>query len=324
MQRRHHALLLLIASSGVLPAISSAQADEALEPLPPLPAAVACAPSREAHKHVLSGHAFLQSFALPSPFADSTATLAMGFGTADTPDPTDATARDLNLGVFTPRVSGSVAIFGPLAINFGVSANMIVGLNSRSILRHGASTATNWKLGVIYEVLRDESNVLSLTFNTENPHQVAVSPIDAAEAFIKDLLGRGNPDYISDTVSHSWAPGVRYARALSSVFGLQALMSVRFNTTRTGEEVSRNKERFSLALGFDADLKPAIGVPVGFTANYLRGQALTAEQANSDTFALGIYETISPAVNFGAEVGTIQTGGNTTSIVALSARAYFD
>jgi hypothetical protein len=272
----------------------------------------------------LGGHAFLPSFAIPSPFADSQASVALGFGYRSYTTSVLGGDRELKLAGFQPSVQGQVHLFSGLALNFGFSGSLVTGVNSAAVLDYGASTAYALQLGALYEVLRTDTDVFSLALEVQRPHTLALSPLDAANAGLQQLLGAGDPNYAASQVTTRWAPDLRYAHTFAKFIGFRSFLGLRLDNTTSDGEASVAKSLINLGLGLSTDFKEVIGVPVGLTANYRRGQVLSSGASNSDALTFGIFETGNDAFNIGAELGFVRTGAVNTTIGAILARGYFN
>lgn len=274
--------------------------------------------------HRLADHTFLPSSAVPLPFATSTAQLAFGFAYGSFDNLVASEREPVKLGAFNPRLTGTIRLFDPLTVGFGINATVIAGMNSFSVLQYGSSVIYSMRLGALYELMRHRAQVLSLALDVDRPHRYSASPVEAAAEVVRDVLGRGSADFVSEANGTIWRPGFRYARALSQVFGVQALVGLRFLTSTEDDATTVNRSRLTLGLTVDADLNPWISVPVGLTGSYARGQILSASGTSSDQWSVGIFETLSRSFNAGLEIGHISAGGSgsTTAVVAL--RAYYD
>lgn len=271
-------------------------------------------------KHVLSGHAFLPSFAIPRTFADSNSLLSVGFAYKTLIDPSLPLNQELKLGAFSPGVVGAISIIPPLAIVFGISGSVIAGMNSTSAAQYGSSVSYNLTLGAIYEVIRTEVQVFSVALELDRPHRYSASPLIVAQT----LAEGGTTDYITDTVETSWRPSLRYSHSFSPVFGLQSYLGFRFSSLREGENDPTSQSRLAFGSALDADLKPWIKVPVGFMLNYVHNHSLNSGGVSTNQLSLGIFETLSPIVNVGLEIGRIYASGNDTTAGVIVVRAYYD
>ena len=268
--------------------------------------------------HVLEGHSFLPTFTIPTPFANSSALIAIGFGYGD--------QSGISVVGFTPRAEGQVKIIKGLALNFGVAGHMLTGSDGTSALEYGASAGYSYKLGAIYEVIRTEANVLSAAFELEHPNSFAVSPLEGARSFIKGLINNAASDFVANTTVNQWRPSARWAHAFSRPFGLQALLGFKINQRKPEFRETTSSTRLQLGAQFETDFKPWVGVPFGLTLSYLRGQVLgsTLDLPNNNTISLGLYLTSSNAFNVGLEYGIVHSGDLTTRLGGVVARMYFN
>ncbi len=268
--------------------------------------------------HVLDGHSFLPTFTIPTPFANSSALIAIGFGYGD--------QSGVNLLGFTPRAEGQVKIIKGLALSFGVAGHMLTGSDGSSALEYGASAGYSYKLGALYELIRSEKDVFSVAVELEHPNSFAVSPLESARSFIKGLINNAASDFVSNTVVNQWRPNVRWAHAFSPPFGLQALFGLKINQRKPEFRESTSSTRLQIGAQFETDFKPWVGVPFGLTLSYLRGQVLgsTLDLPSNNTISLGLYLTSSAAFNVGLEYGIVHSGDLTTRLGGVVARMYFN
>ena len=64
-------------------------------------------------------------------------------------------------------------------------------------------------------------------------------------------------------------------------------------------------------------------MPIGITANYLRGQIIT-HGSNVNIYDLGLYETLSKTFNAGLEFGRVHAGGLDTTVAAVTVQVYYN
>jgi hypothetical protein len=281
-------------------------------------------PCPEELRHVLGGHAFLPSFTIPSPFADSIAQIGLSFGYATYSASLFGVGRDIKLGAFQPSARGQVRLFDKFALGFGIRGNIITGVNSVGALDFGASVAYAFDLSGIYELLRQDRDVISVALNYSHPHSLTVSPLESAREGLQSLRGTGDADFSSSAVTSIWEPGFRYAHTINRSLGLQALAGLRINDTKENQETSSLKTSLSLGVGLSSDLKPWISIPLGVTLNYRRGQILTSEGSNFDIAELGVFETFNPSFKVGLEAGVMRVGEVNTTVGTLLVRTYYN
>ncbi len=276
-------------------------------------------------KHVLNGHPFLPTFAIPTPFADSQAIVALGFGYGTFESPVLGRILELKLGEFQPIAQGQVSLFSGFALSFGVKANVITGLNQAALLDYGASTSYTLQAGAIYELIRAKSDVLSLALDVSRPHSFAVSPLEAARAGLERIGGSADPNFASENVTTRWAPSARFAHAFSGFAGFQTFLGGRFDNTIENEQETTVKTVVNFGGGLSGDFKQLAGIPIGLTANYRRAQVVSSESgSNSDAFTLGLFEPFSATVNVGLELGLVKAGSGDVKVAALLARATYN
>ncbi len=271
------------------------------------------------YSHVLGGHAFLPTFIVPTPFANSSALVSLGFAYGD--------IGNLSLGAFSPRAEGQVLIFKGFAISFGLGGRMVAGLDGDSAISFGASAGYSYKLGALYELVRSDLDVLSVAAEVEHPNSFSVSPIEGAKSFITGLLTNATADFVSNTVVNQWRANARWAHSFSKPFGIQALAGFRYNQRKTEFRDSTDATRLQLGAQFETDFKPMIGIPVGITLSYLRGQLIDTNidfLSSVNTVSVGLYLTSSPSFNVGIEYGGVHTGNQTSRAGGVVARMYFN
>jgi hypothetical protein len=281
-----------------------------------------CAPQEYAH--ILNHHIFLPSFAVEDPFSDSTAQLALGmsYGTYTVGTPNGS--QDLSLGAFSPDINVQIAILRRLAASVEIDANTTIGLNDTSIVNFGASTSYSFAFGAVYEIIRSENLVFSGGLILRRPHTLAVSPLDAAQSALDNTLGSSSADYVTSTIDTQWKPTVRVAYAFNPVFGVKSFIGVNLNSVSGDDGNGASKVKGIGGVGLEANLDPAISIPVGLEINYNRNQILSAGAYNSDVFTGGIFETSQRAFNAGFELGKAYVSGLNATVGILSIRGYYN
>jgi hypothetical protein len=273
--------------------------------------------------HVLNGHTFLPSFGVAAPFANSTASTVLGVALGNFTAPTATGDTDIKLAAFSPQFEGQIRAYDRLAISLGATGNIVTGINGESALRYGASTSYKLSVGALYELIRDETKVISVALTLERPHTYTVSPLETAKSALRDALGGGGAEAVQSNAQTDWRPNLRAAYAFNPVFGIRGLMGMRFTALKE-DEAESSQTRLNLGFAVDTDLKPWIGFPVGFTVNYLRNQTVSAGAANSDTLTLGIFETFAQGFNLGLETGTVRSASGSSTLGALIIRTYYN
>jgi hypothetical protein len=275
-------------------------------------------------KHVLGGHAFLPVLELPPAFADSRASLALSAGTGSYPVNVAGTDYNVNLATLSPYVDLQINVWKSLAVFGSLSGNLTTGLNSESALIYGGSVKYVWGLGALYEVIRDDNNVLSVAFQVNRPHTFAVSPVDVASAVQQEIIeASSDPNYASSTVETEYRPNLRFAHGFNPTWGVQATLGFNFKSTvQNGLEGSGNQA--TLGVGLSADLNPQVGFPLGVTLNYTRNQILSQVESNADTLSLGLWETLGHRCNAGIEGGWTRRNGLDSAVGVVMTRLYYN
>lgn len=256
-------------------------------------------------------------------FSDTTAELALGFGTGTFSVATQDGQQDIRLGNLTPNLDVQVAILKSLAVSLGLTASEVTGLNSNSVLFYGASVSYNFNFGIIYELHREEREVFSVALNVLRPHTLAISPFQAAESAINSYLQNSDPSLVQATANTVWEPQIRGAYAFNPVFGAQADLGLNLNTYSS--DVSQpSGSKLLFALGVDTNLNQPLSVPIGFSLAYQRDQILSLGSSNGDFITAGVFTTARKSFTAGLELGKVFVSGINATIGAITIRIYFD
>ncbi len=274
-------------------------------------------------RHVLAGHAFLPVLEQPSAFADSKFTLGIGVAQGTYGVIVNGANTDVNLISFAPTLNVQVAITSRLAVFAGFVSSITSGLNSQSALIYGGSVRYAWNFGALYELLRTHNSVLSLAFQVNRPHTLAVSPLQSAANAEGAVLSTADPNVVNTTVTTEYRPNLRFAHGFNSSIGIQASLGVDFRSTLQNGN-SQGGTLLTGALGLSSDLNPWLSVPIGFTLDYSRNQIISRSEDNANIGTIGIWETFTHRFNAGAELGWVRRGGLDSTIGAVIVRTYYN
>jgi hypothetical protein len=274
-------------------------------------------------KHVLGGHAFLPVVEQAIPFADSRASLSLGVGQGSYGVTVAGTNQDVDLIALAPALGVQVAIASRVAVFAGITSVLTSGLNSQSALIYGGSVRYAWDFGAIYEMLRTSDSVLSLAFQVNRPHTLAVSPIQSVVEGIQGALSGNSSSVVNTTVTTEYRPNLRFAHGFNPSLGIEASLGLNFRSTLQNENPTGGTLA-TASLGLSSDLNPCLSVPIGFTLAYNRNQIISRSESNANSVIVGIFETFTHRFNAGAQVGWLRQGGLDSTIGALLTRLYYN
>lgn len=274
-------------------------------------------------RHVLGGHAFLPVIEQPAAFADSRATLGVGVGQGSYSVNVGATSQKIDLIGLSPSLDLQISIGDRFAIFGGFTSFIVSGLNEVSALVYGGSVRYTWNFGGLFEILRSEDSVLTIAFDVNKPHTLAVSPLQSVTEGIQESLAGISPSVVNSTVSTEYRPNLRFAHGFNPSLGVQASLGLDFRST-VENGAGSNGTLVTAALGLSSDLNPWISVPIGLTLNASRNQIITRSESNSNAVSVGLWETFTHRFNMGVEVGWVRRGNVDSTIGAVLAREYFN
>jgi hypothetical protein len=275
-------------------------------------------------KHVLGEHGYLPTFLLRHPFSDSHANLALTFSGGKYVDPGNPSGDELKLATFAPDIHAQINVWKALAIYLGINGNIVTGINDLSIIRYGASIRYHFTFGAIYELMRSEKSLWSVSLDLAEPHVLGLSPLDTANQVLSNTAGDSSPDYISNSVQRQWRPATHFVHTFNRAFGIDLTAGAYVNTTVTGSTHTNTGSLLSLGSKFDFDFDPMIGVPLGIALSYLRHQVISGDNNNVDFFSISLFETITKLHNVGLELGHFWVAGSNATVGALSFRTYYN
>lgn len=273
--------------------------------------------------HTRNGHRFVPTLPLPSPFVDTHITLANAVGMRNRPVSILGFERELKLVSYAPILETQIRVWRRLGLTLAASGAVVAGTNRFSVATYGASTGYIGRLGLTYEVVHTDASAVTFAFDVAKPRSVSVSPLRAAVAGLRNLIGAGNADYVSESVATQFRPGIRFAHAFHEAIGIQGLVSGYYNE-RHANDVSAEQWKLNAGLGLSTNLAPLIRLPAGIGLNYLRSQALDSGDTSTNTMTVGLYETATPHINFGLEGGAARSEGKNTTVAAVILRAYYE
>lgn len=274
-------------------------------------------------RHVLAGHAFLPVIEQDSAFADSRATLGVGVGQGSYSVNLGPATQQVDLIGLSPSLEVQIALGTRFAVFGGFTSFIVSGLNEVSALVYGGSVRYAWSFGGLYEILRSDDTVLSLAFQVNKPHTLAVSPLQSVTESIQAGLAGISPSLVNSTVSTEYRPNLRFAHGFNPSLGVYASAGLDFRSTLQGGSPSGGT-LFTAGLGLSSDLNPWISVPVGLTVSLSRNQVITRSEDNSNAVSVGLWETVTHRFNMGVQVGWVRRGDLDSTIGAVVARGYFN
>ncbi|MFL5813583.1 MAG: hypothetical protein ACJ763_08400 [Bdellovibrionia bacterium] len=274
-------------------------------------------------RHMLAGHAFLPAIAQPAAFADSRATLAVGLGQGSYSVNIGPATQKIDLIGLSPSFDVQVALGSRFAVFGGITTFIVTGLNEVSALVYGGSVRYAWNFGGLFEIIRSEDSVLSLAFQVNKPHTLAVSPLQSVTEGIQDVLAGISPNLVNSSVSTEYRPNLRFAHGFNPSLGVQVSLGADIRST-VESGATNNGTLVTGAIGLSSDLNPWISVPLGLTLNATRNQVITRSEQNSNAVSVGLWETFTHRFNMGVEVGWVRRGNVDSTIGAIVARDYFN
>jgi hypothetical protein len=274
-----------------------------------------CAPLP--YEHVLEEHVFPPLHFVERAFTDTTAHLALGVAKRETLFDN----QSLAIAGLSPILDVQARVWDSLAVSLGMTGSLIAGINSNAAVQFGASTSYSISAGAVYEFFRKGPDAVSFGLIVRRPHTYAVSPLNVSLQNIVDALQGSNPAITSSEVTTQFRPTFRWAHAFSPFLGMQSALGF---LTNSGDEGADTGAKGIFGVGFDGDFRRLWDVPISLSLSYARNQILARPAKNSDTFAVGLFESTTTAFNVGANLAWTAVEGNTTTSGILTFRSYFN
>jgi hypothetical protein len=235
----------------------------------------------------LGNTTFLSNTLIKNPFINTRIRNTLGFGqTLNLQTPLNKI-----LGETVPGLTGELyyarlnfeyqyAVRDWMAVWGEIQINGRLGSDMQTLLTQGVNALTGFQLGWLFRLWQTERHILSLSADV-NKSSAAIIDI---YNFLKEAIEEGGIDeqnkIISDTPIITTALGLRYAYAISDMFGLAAIGRVSYGESLRREESAK----FYHSLGFTLhiDLKNTEDIPLGFVTGYRHS---AAPEGGDDSFS---------------------------------------
>lgn len=257
-------------------------------------------------RNVLGGHRYLPSYYIPQPFITSQLTFGFGITYGRYPATILNQEREIKAAGLVPSLLYQAAINDWLAVNLGVSASGLVGLDAASVLEFGASTSFSSRLGAVAKLLQKEKTMLSVGLTYIRLETISTSPSVALRRSVRESVTGEDSPLNDQTVRSVYQPDLRFAYTFNSVVAFQASLSAATGA-KSVNDVSSDQTRYTFGSALDFDLKPSINFPIGAKIMYGYSDAMAGEGSKADLVGLGLYETYSERFNFGLEAARLHT-----------------
>ena len=122
------------------------------------------------------------------------------------------------------------------------------------------------------------------------------------------------------TRTQDFRPSILIAVATTPTIGLMEELGIGINKTVIDETTHRNFYR--LRFGLDINLKPQLGLPLGFTATYWNDIPYLIKDYKTILYNFGVYEMISYDFNFGFELSKLHSSTKSLSLL-MSLSVYY-
>ncbi|MEZ0391589.1 MAG: hypothetical protein ACAH59_05200 [Pseudobdellovibrionaceae bacterium] len=280
------------------------------------------ASDQEEAQHLLAGHRYLPSIYFPNPLAVPTFEFDLGFGSGSITRDYQFSTRELKLGTLGPKVEAQIKIFDRLVVIAGIAGNIVMGLDNESIAFYGASAKTRPRLGLLYQITKEEHSAISFGMEWEKPQMIQASPVEALSRTVESALGGPDQPLTDKVETDRWRPTLRGAYAFNPAFGLSAFLGMNVDTENFNN-VESESSQYLLGASFDADFKPLARIPVGFSLTYRYSDRANGDGDPTNIFTMGIFETFSNQFNAGIEVGQATSGSDSLMVGSIVTRYYY-
>ena len=221
----------------------------------------------------LGNTTFLSNTLIPNPFINTRFTNILGFGqTINLQTPLQKI-----LGETVPGLNGEVyyanldfeyqyAVREWMAIWGKIRINGRFGNEMQALLTQGATAFGGFQIGWLFRLWQTERHMLSLSADVNKTITTIIDIYGFLKTAIEDGEISEHNKIIRDIPILTTALGLRYAHAISDMFGLTAMGRLAY-----GQSIRRDEDaRFypSLGLTLHMDLKNTEDIPIGFITGY--------------------------------------------------------
>jgi hypothetical protein len=222
----------------------------------------------------LGDHTFVPNSTIKEPFVVGYIRNATGAGTSSKirlplvvlPDSTVIGDIDASIAAVLIQFEFQYAMKDWVAALIRVDAAGRLGTNEQSLISEGVTGVIGYELGWMFRLLESRRDYLSLTVSMESNMAAVVNLLNWIDRIIEE--GEISPDnrLIRKPDSLRGLLGLRYARGLSSLFGLNAAGNLGY-----GEKLGTRRDNglsYNLGLGISCNPYRKTGVPLGAFLGY--------------------------------------------------------